>query len=401
MATTSTAGAPVATTDFQRDLDRLDGEIRRLSGEVAGATASRHDAIRLVSLQYRRATLLGSWDELRLIGGALGALVGRLGPLPDLCLLQGLLDLTMHRLGGVRDALRRSPVLAGSWHGRALEADVLVQEGQYADARHIYEAVVREAPTWENLARLAHVQAALGQREQADRLYADAEEELTAKEMRVYAWVELMRGELDLAGGAFNLAQAHYERARSAYSGYWLVDAHSAELLGMMGRTEDAIALYRDVVARAPRPELIQALGDAYARAGYLDDAQACYDRALAGYLDSAGRREVHYLHHLADFYADVRQDGREAVRWAEADFALRPSPQAEATLAWAEYRVGRLADALRHIQHALASGASGARVLRHSETIHRACGDDATASLYALLADRSGPAGTIGHVHR
>src|SRR5688572_2273484 len=105
MATTSAADAPVVTTDFQRDLNRLDGEIARLSGEAtgesAGATVSRHDTLRLVSLQYRRATLLGSWNELRLVGGSLGALVGRLGPLPDLCLLQGLLDLTMHRLGEV------------------------------------------------------------------------------------------------------------------------------------------------------------------------------------------------------------------------------------------------------------------------------------------------------------
>jgi tetratricopeptide (TPR) repeat protein len=326
-------GSPLLTTDFQRDLDRLDREIAGLAAAGAGHVASRHDAIRLVSLQYRRATLLGSWDELRLVGESLGALVGRLGLLPDLCLLQGMLALTMHRLATVRAVLERSPALAGSWHGRALEADVLVQEGRHDDARRIYESVVQDAPAWENLARLAHVHAALGDAEHADRLYAEAEEELTAKEMRAYAWVEAMRGELDLAAGLFDQAGTHYERAGAAYSGWWLVDAHMAGLLAVLGQADrtlacQAVALYEDVVARVPRPELLQALGDAYALAGRADEARACHDRALAACLDSARRGEIHYLHHLAELDADGPEAVRwaKAVRWAEADFALRPS---------------------------------------------------------------------------
>lgn len=403
--TTRSSAVTPAATDFQRDLDRLDREIAGLAGEGAGPVAPRHAAIRLVSLQYQRATLRGSWAELRLVGESLGGLLARLGPLPDVCLLQGTLDLTMHRLGAVRATLQRSPALAESWHGRALAADVLVQEGRLDDALRLYEAVVRESPTWENLARLAHVHAALGDSEMADRLYADAEEEITAKEMRAYAWVEVMRGELDLAGGAYDQAGAHYERAIAAYSGHWLVDAHMAELLAVLGQGDrtlarQAVALYEEVVTRTPRPELVQALGDAYGQIGRLDDARACHDRALAGYLDSAQRGEVHYLHHLAGFYAEVRQDGPEAVRWAEADFALRPSAHAEATLAWAEYRAGRLDDALRHIQHALATGANGTHVLRQSAAIHRACIDHVTVTEHASLADRIGPAVVNGHAH-
>jgi len=234
----------------------------------------------------------------------------------------------------------------------------------------------------------------------ADRLYADAADEITAKEMRAYAWVAVMRGELGLSAGDHDLARAHYERASAAYSGYWLVDAHTAELLAALGQTEQAIALYLDVTARAPRPELIQALGDAYASAGRSDEARGCHDSALAGYLDSARRGEVHYLHHLAGFYAEVRRDGREAVRWAEADFALRPSAFTEAALAWAEYRNGRMAEALRHMRHALASVASNAHVLRQSSAIHQACGDHATAGEHARLAAQINPSIAAGHAH-
>src|SRR5262245_39871119 len=104
----TSAGSAGAATDFLRDLNRLDREIAGLAGAglagvgLAGAgadrAASQHDTIRLVSLQYRRATLLGSWDALRLVSASLDGLVGRLGALPDLCLLQGMLALTMHRL---------------------------------------------------------------------------------------------------------------------------------------------------------------------------------------------------------------------------------------------------------------------------------------------------------------
>src|SRR5215212_878443 len=174
MATSTAAGAPPATTDFERDLGRLDHEIERLSRGGPSAAYSRHEAIRLVSLQYRRASLLGSWPDLKLVGESLDALVTRLGPQPDLCLLQGTLGLTLHRLDAVRAALHCSPALAGSWHGRALEADALVQDGRYDDARRVYEAVLLEARTWESLARLAHVHGVTGDCGMADRLYVQA-----------------------------------------------------------------------------------------------------------------------------------------------------------------------------------------------------------------------------------
>src|SRR4051794_21406562 len=115
MATSTLAGAQTATTDFQRDLGHLDDEIERLSGGGPGASPSRHEAIRLVSLQYQRASLLGSWAALGSVQESICALLAQIGPQPDLCLLQGMLHLTLHRFGAVRAALQRSPVVAGSW----------------------------------------------------------------------------------------------------------------------------------------------------------------------------------------------------------------------------------------------------------------------------------------------
>ena len=51
---------------------------------------------------------------------------------------------------------------------------------------------------------------------------------------------------------------------------------------------------------------------------GKPEKAQSWYEKALAGYLESVQHGDVHYYHHLADFYADVRENGREAVKWAQ-----------------------------------------------------------------------------------
>ena len=79
----------------------------------------------------------------------------------------------------------------------------------------------------------------------ADRLYAEAEDELTAKEMRQYAWIEVQRGFLRFTHGRYAEARGIIERADQAYPDYWLVDDHTAELLGAEGRYAEAAALYR------------------------------------------------------------------------------------------------------------------------------------------------------------
>jgi len=249
--------------------------------------------------------------------------LGEFGPWPDLCFVKANVDFKLHRLERVRADLELSPVFGASQEGRALAADLDLEEGRYDEARRGYESLDR---SWSALARLANLEAKLGDRERADELYAEAEDELTAKELRSYCWLELQRGDLDPAG-----AEAHYDRAERAYSGDWLVDEHRARLRVAQGRLDEALELYRSVAARAPRPEVHQALGDVYLRMDRPEEARPWHDLALAAYLDSVERGGVHYLHHLAHFYLESRPDPAEAVRWASADHALRPNPETAA----------------------------------------------------------------------
>ena len=282
-----------------------------------------------------------------------------------------------------------------------MKADLDLQEGNYDDAKTGLEALIRKNRTWDNLARLAYLKAKMGDAAGAEQLYLEAEDEISAKEMRSYAWVKLQRGVLAFSRGHFDDAAARYQEAAGAYSGYWLIDEHVAELLAARRKFEEASALYEKVVARAPRPEYQQELGDLYTFMGKPGRAKAWHEKALAAYLESAGRGEVRYYHHLAAFYADVREDGTEAIKWARKDFALRPNWATREALAWALYRDGRYAEAAEFMEIALASGVQDAHVFSHAAMIYLAAGRTADGKTLLTRAAEFNPHWEEFHVHR
>jgi hypothetical protein len=82
-------------------------------------------------------------------------------------------------------------------------------------------------------------------------------------------------------------------------------------------------------------------------------------------------RGEVHYFHHLADYYADVAKDGAAAVTWARADLQLRENFATQAALAWAHYRNAEFDEARGWINRPLASGVVDARLLFRAAKIY------------------------------
>ena len=389
-------------TDFETELQRIDKDISELKDSVLTVPIDTEKATRFVYRFYQRASLTGSFAELEAAATAVNDAIRQgIGPAADLYLLKANLDFKFHRLADVRRDLEMGPGLADSFPGRALEADLHFQEGRYEDARKGYESIILDDRTWDNLARLAYLKAKMGDVAGAEQLYDEAEDEITAKEMRSYAWVELQRGVLDLTHGRYENAWAHYNQADRAYSGYWLVDEHIAELLGAQGKFAEAAALYEKLIARVPRPEFQQALGELYTLMGEPEQARRSHEEALAAYLQSAQSGGVHYYHHLADFYADVREDGAEAVKWARKDIELRANFSTQAALAWALYRDRRFAEALDSINRALSSGVRDARLFFQAAMIHRSAGGNGESNSYLRMAAEINPHYSNFHVHR
>ncbi|PYS34750.1 MAG: hypothetical protein DMF75_05595, partial [Acidobacteria bacterium] len=275
-------------TDFEVELDRIDKAIDELGSNALSPPVDSERATKFVYLVYQRASLTGNLRELEDAETALNAAIKHLGPASDLYFLKANIDFKFHRLGAVRLDLETGRDLRDSPQGRALLSDLRFQEGGYDEARKGYEALIDEDRTWDNLARLAYLKWKLGDTARADQLYLEAEDELTAKEMRHYAWVELQRGVLKLRSGRCEDAWTHYDRAGRAYSGHWLVDDHKAECLGALGKFAEAAALYEQCVERVPRPEFQQALGELYQLLGQPDRAESWNQKALAAYLEAS-----------------------------------------------------------------------------------------------------------------
>jgi tetratricopeptide (TPR) repeat protein len=387
-------------TDFDIDLERLDKEIAELKPSALVVPIDSEKATRFVYRLYQRASLTGDLTEFEFVLQTLDDAIRKIGPAPDLYFVRASIDFKLHRLAKTRRDLETVPDLLESFQGRVLLADLDFQEGRYDDARKGYEALIEEELSWDNLARLAHLKSKLGDVAGAEQLYLEAEDELTAKEMRSYAWVELQRGLLALQQGRYEDARANYRRAARAYTGYWLVDEHVAELLGAEGKYQEAVALYRKVIKRVPKPELEQAIGELYTLMGQPVEAEAWYEKALAAYKMSAARGDVHYYHHLADFYTDVREDGAEATRWARKDLELRQNFSTQAALARALYLNGQFEQAQEMMNQALSSGARDAQLFYHAAMIQQSLGETDEASRYTHMAASINPHYRSFHVH-
>jgi tetratricopeptide (TPR) repeat protein len=387
--------------DCELELQQIDKHLSQLEGCLHTKPIDTERATKYVYRLYHRASITGSFPEFERAESAIDTLIGAVGPNEDLCLLKANLDFKFHRIPNVKRDLAMAPALASRPEGKAVLADILFQEGCYDAAAKAYEELIAQNRTWDNLARLAYFKSKMGDIESAEQLYLKAEDELTAKEMRSYAWLELQRGVLDLTHGRYDDASAHYARADRAYSGFWQVEEHMAELLAAQGQFDRAIAFYKQVLARVPRPDFHQTLGELFAFMGDISKAEPWFDKALEGYLASVAAGHVHYYHHLTDFFADVRPNGPEAVKWASKDIALRNNYATQSGLAWALYSDGKIDDALRYIDQALSSGVQESGLFALAAKIYRAAGRSAESESFFNQAGAINPHYDNFHVHR
>lgn len=387
-------------TDFQIELRALEQDLVNLRPPALANPMSADHVTKYVYRLYQRAALSGNLEYFQEVELELNGAIARLGPAPDLCLLKANLDFKLHRVAEAKLDLQMSSGLAETSQGKAIFADIVFQESNYQEASKLYEDLVEKERTWDNLARLAHLRARTGDVAAADRLYVEAEDELTAKEMRSFCWVELQRGLLHFIYGRFPEAREHYDRANRSYSGYWLVEEHFANLLAAEHKLEEAAIIYRELLQRVPKPEIQQALGDIYRHMGKQREAEDCFQKALAIYLQSAARGDVHYYHHLVDFYCDAHRDAEQALKWASKDLELRNNSSTQAAMARALHLAGHSNEARQMIDRALASGAREPGLFLQAGKIHSAAGENGMAEHYLRLAAELNPHHSALHVH-
>ena len=245
--------APAA--GFYGDLARAEKEVALLTSRCKNHPSDLQGRVRLAYRMFHHASLTGRLADLEPVEAVILQTILQFGPKEDLCLLKANLDFRLHRLAEVRHDLEMAPLLPGRFEARVLSADLAFQEGRYEAARLELEKLIGENPTWDTIARLAHWHSKLGDPAQADELYEQAEEDLSAKQMLSYAWLELQRGMLDFNHGRYPEAWAHYRRAEAGYPGHWHTAEHFAEMHAAEGNFAEAESILKEVIAQTSKPE--------------------------------------------------------------------------------------------------------------------------------------------------
>lgn len=388
-------------TPFDVELAKTEKDIETLRLICQRDTWDSEKRVRLAYRQFHRASLTGNEFDFKSVRQTIAGVLRDFGPKEDICLLKSNVDGHFHCLDEVKQDLQMCPMLAHRYEGRSIIADLDFQEGRYAQARVALETLISESRKWDALARLAHWKGKMGFPVEADSLYEEAENELTAKELRAFAWLELQRGALAISRGQYDKASLHYQRAATGFPGHWLTDEHMASLAAAKGDFDDAAALLRVVVVRTSKPEAKQALGELLMSMGKVEEARAWLDTAAAAFLRSVQEGAVHYYHHLVDFYADTQGQPAEAIKWARKDVALRTNFSTQAALAWALFKSGEIEEGLDWIRAALSSGVQDGGIFATAACLFRAAGDATEADRYSHAAAEITPGRHACQMHQ
>ena len=317
----------------------------------------------------------------------------------------------VHRFAAARDDARALVAAdPGKPFAYALLGDALLELGDTKGAADAYAKLVRDddddAVIEGRLARLAWMTGDLAQT--AERLTAAVvlaagppEENRPAQAPEVFAWAHVQAGQFAFQTGKWDEAEQHYQAALTVRPDDWPALDHVAELRAAQKRYPEAVATYENLIARIPRPELMQSLGDVQAMAGDKSAAAAWHAKAAAAYRKAADAGATQYDHHLAGFYADAQPDPAEALKWATKDLAARQSGAAHDGMAWALYQNARYAEAAAETDKALATGTKDSHVLYHASLIYYRAGDSARGRECLMRAAQTNPKFMEFHVHR
>ena len=165
-----------------------------------------------------------------------------------------------------------------------------------------------------------------------DLLYAEAVEELDARQLATFAWVECQRARLRLGTDRVEAADRHLRRAESAAAG-WSVAAVRGRWLEARGEAAPAAAVWGQVATTTDRPDHAQAAAAAAARAGLVEETIRWQGRARTGFAKARRRWPYRYAHHEVDWHLHVDRDVERALTLARADYRQRPARRQAARL--------------------------------------------------------------------
>ena len=289
------------------------------------------------------------------------------------------LALSRHEFGeALRRARRAQELSPGSTRPVALAGDALIELGRYDEAFAAYDALGTRKPGFGAYSRIAYARELIGDRSGAiDAMRLAVAAAPARGEPAAWARVELAKlyfGQGDLAG-----ARHAYRAALRLLPGYVYALEGLARVEVARGERTKALELAAAAAARVPQPQFVVTLAELHHAAGRRSEAARQY-RLLGTIKRLLGANGVRTDLELALIDIDRGAGLANALRRARAAHALRPSIQADDTLAWALARNGRCAEAVKWSKRSLRLGTRDALLFFHRGMIERCLGNRAAA---------------------
>ncbi|MER6852244.1 tetratricopeptide repeat protein [Streptomyces flaveolus] len=274
---------------------------------------------------------------------------------------------------------------ANPYSERALcsRVDALVELGRYDDAARAADTADARRPGVPVFTRYAYVRELRGDVATARRVLDQAL--AAASSPGDVAYVATQLGRLAWSQGEYPAALRHYARALAADDAYLPALEGRARARAASGDEDGAVVDLEAVVARAPLPGPLVALGELYEARGDTAGARAQYALVDAWTaLARAGGVNADLDTALA---AADHGDRAAALRAARAEWDRRRTVHTADALAWALHVNGRDAEALPYARRAAAPGYRDAAFLHHLGVIERAVGHDRDARRHLRAA--------------
>ncbi len=386
---------------WSSELAALDTKIEASQARFDKAPDNWMAADSTASLLRQRARLTGDYADYEraeaLYEAAFAVAVEGTGPL----LGRARLHFTLHRLADAEADL--SLVEAGAIvpadtlrQVADLRADIELERGELRFAEDHWRQREQAAPTLSTavgMARVAWLQADFAT---ADAWFIKAADRYHGGPQEPVAWAHLQRGLLDLDQGDPAAALVHYQAADAALPGYWLVEEHMAEALVLTGKADEALDIYRDVVARTGSPELQGALAELLLERGEEAEAKALIDAASATYSARIARFPEAATGHALEHSLQWGGDPAAALAMAEQNAKLRPSGAAMALLSEARLAAGDPGGARKAAERGLSTGTVSAGLLMAAALASKAEGADGDAQRFLERARAIDPSSQL-----
>ena len=386
------------TSAYAKELARVD---RALNAKKAFAAAHPDSELHLTSVAeayFERARLSGEFtdyaDALKTLRQAFSIVDRGNGPV----LLRARLNYSLHRLPAIESDLQtaQSALLVNKRTLAMVDgirADVLLQQGKYADAMQAYEELNNRKPDSTGAIRIAQANAYIGNYEEAERWFSLAQVRAPRRSLQLKSWIALQTGILYFERGRLDEALVHYHHALDLFPGYWLVEEHIAEIDALQGRTEKAERSYRDLISRTGSPQFMIALADILLHRDESKKGEAfeLLEKANQVFQTMATEIPEAIAGHSLEYFLH-QGSPKQALQLAMDNYQLRPGGPHAVMLAQAHAVNGNMSEASQVLDKVLMTPYSSADLHATAKVVYQAQGFSNRADHHAQLAQAINP---------